>query len=157
MHGKTKVGVRSDGVLALQGKTSSWNGGGSLNLKASQINLNGAPAQSAGSVSTMAGYKLADTKFIANQGWTVQPGTLETIVTRAPTHEPYPYHSKGVNVSTNLNGTAAATSTSTSTATTLQTQGAVAYERASTSAVQKPISAEDYVAEPPAVQPVPQE
>lgn len=164
VYGKTKVGVRSDGVLALQGKSSSWNGGGSLNLKASVINLNGAATQSAGSVATMAGYKLADTKFVSGQGWTVQPGALDTIATRAPTHEPYPYHNKGVNATTNINGqatttgsTTGTTATATATNTTLQNQAQVAYENASVTAVQNPISAENYVAETPAIQSVPEQ
>ena len=103
MYGQTKVSVRSNGVLALQGLTSSWSGGGSLNLKASVINLNGAAAQPATAVTTMTNYSLADTKFVSNQGWVSEPGTLSTIVTRAPTHEPFAGHNSGVNSTTNLN------------------------------------------------------
>ena len=36
--------------------------------------------------------------FRSSLGWTVQSGGLESIVTRAPTHEPWPYHNKGVSV-----------------------------------------------------------
>lgn len=160
MFGKTRIGVRSDGVLALKGKTSSWDGGGSLNLKASVINLNGAATQPVSPVQTMQGYKLADTTFVTQQGWTVQPGTLETIVTRAPTHEPYPYHGKGVNVRTNLNPETATATTATATTATantpsIQAQALDAYDRAGATSVQNPVTAEDYVTETPAIQSVP--
>jgi hypothetical protein len=46
--------------------------------------------------------KLPDTKFVANQGWEVEEEKIETVVTRAPTHEPYPYHNRGVDVVTSL-------------------------------------------------------
>jgi hypothetical protein len=42
-------------------------------------------------------------KFVKTEGWIVEPGTLESIVTRAPTQEPYPYHAKGVNNKNNFN------------------------------------------------------
>jgi hypothetical protein len=155
LYGKTKVSMRSDGVLALQGKTSSWNGGGSLNFKASVINLNGAATQPASKVTAMAGYKLPDTKFIADQGWVSQPGILDTIVTRAPTHEPYVGHNKGVNTTTNLNDTTATADAADVSGSGIQTQANDAYAITNTAAVQNPISASDYVAEPPAIITVP--
>ena len=162
MYGQTKVSVRSNGVLALQGLTSSWSGGGSLNLKASVINLNGAAAQPATAVTTMTNYSLADTKFVSNQGWVSEPGTLSTIVTRAPTHEPFAGHNSGVNSTTNLNdlsANAASSVASTSNVaiapTTVQAQAAAAYARISTRPVQAPISSSNYVAEPQATQTIP--
>jgi hypothetical protein len=41
---------------------------------------------------------LDDTTFDNSTGWQVKPNALESIVTRAPTHEPYPYHNQGVDV-----------------------------------------------------------
>jgi hypothetical protein len=155
LYGKTKVSMRSDGVLALQGKSSSWNGGGSLNFKASVINLNGAATQPASKVTSMAGYKLPDTTFIADQGWVSQPGILDTIVTRAPTHEPYAGHNKGVNTTTNLNDTTVTDDAADSSGPSIQTQANAAYTITNTAAVQNPISASDYVAEPPAIITVP--
>jgi hypothetical protein len=149
MFGKTKVGVRSDGVLALKSKTGSWDGGGSLNLKGKVINLNGASTQPVSAVRSMQGFKLADTTFVAGQGWTVQPGTLDTIVTRAPTHEPWPYHNRGVNVNTNLN------SSTSPPAPSIESLAGSAYQRTSATAVQKPICPENYVSEPPSIQTVP--
>jgi hypothetical protein len=159
LYGKTKVSMRSDGTLALQGKSSSWNGGGSLNFKASVINLNGAATQPASTVASMTGFKLPDTKFVSGQGWTSQPGILDTIATRAPTHEPYPGHNSGVNTTTNLNDqstpTTAAADAADFSGPTIQTLANDAYAITNTAAVQNPISASEYVAEPPAIITVP--
>lgn len=100
---KKQVGIRSDGNLALQGKKSTWKGGSMLNLQGSVINLNGAATIPVSSINSMNGFKLADTEFVKGSGWTVKTGALETIVTRAPTHEPYPYHSQGADLKTDLN------------------------------------------------------
>ena len=42
------------------------------------------------------------TEFDSSSGWTVIPDGLESIVSRAPTHEPWPYHNKGVDVEISL-------------------------------------------------------
>jgi hypothetical protein len=39
-----------------------------------------------------------ETEFDTSLGWIVKTEGLESIVNRAPTHEPYPYHNKGVDV-----------------------------------------------------------
>ena len=49
-----------------------------------------------------------DVQFDASVGWSVNPSGLTSSVTRAPTHEPYPYHNQGVQVAVNL-GTAQTT------------------------------------------------
>jgi hypothetical protein len=158
LYGKTKIGVRSDGQLALQGKSSSWNGGGSLNLKASVINLNGAAAAPVAAVTTMTGYNLADTTFVTGSGWISQPGTLPTIVTRAPTHEPFAGHNGGVNVTTDLNdqSTAAASTTAAATAAgNIKSLATTAYVRTNSAPVQNPIQFSNYVSEPRSVLTVP--
>jgi hypothetical protein len=149
LYGKAKIGIRSDGTCALKGKTSSWDGGSSLNLKGSVINLNGARTLPVSAVPTMAGVRLADTVFVAGQGWTVQPGTLNTIVTRATTHEPWPYHNRGVNVPSNLNSAPVPTTPS------AQTAAGAAFARTTATTVQSPIDAEDFVSQPPAIRSVP--
>jgi hypothetical protein len=158
LFSKTALSIRSDGTLSLKSKSGSWDGGTSLNFKGGTINLNGARTLPARSVPSMTGYKLADTSFVANQGWTVQPGTLETIVTRAPTHEPYPYHGRGVNATTNLN----ATETQTPQAPTNQTGGLNALQKSALAVasvenqpVEDPIDAENFVSEPPASTTIP--
>jgi hypothetical protein len=165
MYGQTKVGIRSDGALALQSKTGSWNGGGSLNFKASVINLNGGKASPVTPVRSMTGFKLADTRWVENKGWTSQPGVLSTIVTRAPTHEPFKGHNSGVDVTTNLNDLSAnaiATSTSTSTV-TLPTVASntdlakIGFNRIATRPVAKPLTKAEFIGTTPATSTVPAE
>jgi hypothetical protein len=169
LAGTKNVGIRSDGTLGIKSKQGGWEATASLNFKGKVINLNGAPTPPVSDVSELPNYKLADTKFDATEGWTVDPGTLETIVTRAPTHEPYPYHGKGVNNKTNLNSTpavqdptpsttastgAASTTASTgaasNTQTNLQTKAANKAIAAAKASLTKEITAENYVSEPPA-------
>jgi hypothetical protein len=100
---KQLLGLRSDGTLGLQGKFASIKSGSQLNLKASLINLNGASAASVPEAPTVTNVKLPDTEYLSGRGWTSLPDQLETIVSRAPTHEPFLGHGQGANVSINLN------------------------------------------------------
>ena len=117
VYSKSTVGIRSDGTLGLQSNTGNWNSSGTLNLQGSTINLNGGGAGSVAAVQDLKLNRLADTK-LETTGWTVVPQSLETIVSRAPTHEPYPYHNQGVNATTNLNTANATTVTTSTTVTT---------------------------------------
>jgi hypothetical protein len=45
---------------------------------------------------------MPDAKFDTSTGWNVNPTGLKSIVTRAPSHEPWPYHNQGVNFKVNL-------------------------------------------------------
>jgi hypothetical protein len=45
---------------------------------------------------------MPDVSFNNSTGWVADAAGLESIVTRAPTHEPYPYHNQGVSVSVSL-------------------------------------------------------
>ena len=177
MSGTKYLGIRSDGTLGIKSKMGGWEASAALNFKGKVINLNGASTPPVPEVPDLPNYKLADTKFDATQGWVVDPGTLETIVTRAPTHEPYPYHSKGVDNKTDLSTatanqnpvasalvsstTASATTTtltptsvtsplSTINQTSLQTKAANKVLDAARAPLTKPIDAEDYISEPPA-------
>lgn len=102
LYGKSGLTVKSDGTLALASKAGGWNGGSYLNFRAGTINLNSASAPPARTPSDIADVKLPDTSFVAQKGWEVEFGKLTTIVSRAPTHEPYPYHNQGINTTTNL-------------------------------------------------------
>ena len=97
LYSKNFIGVKSDGSLALKSNTGSWDGGKSLNLKGGCISLNSGGTIPVSTPASLRNFTLADTKFVPGQGWEVRPGTLKTIVTRAPTHEPFPYHNQGVN------------------------------------------------------------
>jgi hypothetical protein len=103
LSAKKTLGLRSDGVLGLQGKLCSIKSESLINLGAKLINLNGGQTVSVPAMPQTADFSLADTTFVAGKGWTVQPNTLKTIVSRAPTHEPYQGHGGAADVSINLN------------------------------------------------------
>ena len=92
------LGIRSDGSLSLQSQSGSWNGGTKLAFKAGRIDLNGGSAKTVTPPKLYPKRKLDDTVFDYSKGWQVKTGALESIVTRAPTHEPYKYHNQGVSV-----------------------------------------------------------
>lgn len=98
LYSKATIGIKADGSLALQSEGGSWNGGGSLTFTGGGIDLNGPAAAAVEAPTPIQKTILDDTKFSSSTGWEVDPGKLESIVTRAPTHEPYPYHNKGVDV-----------------------------------------------------------
>lgn len=101
MYSEKYVGVKSDGSLSLQStKGGSWEGGTSMTLSAGCINLNGSKAPTVPKTTPIPKQKLPDTKFQTNQGWIVEPGKIESIVSRAPTHEPWPLHNTGVSKTT---------------------------------------------------------
>jgi hypothetical protein len=103
LSSKQFLGLRSDGTLGLQGKFASVKSGSQLNLQAGLINLNGASAASIPEVPNIQNVRLPDTEFFTGRGWVSVPEQLETIVSRAPTHEPFVGHGQGANVSVNLN------------------------------------------------------
>jgi hypothetical protein len=160
MSGTKYVGIRSDGTLGIKSKMGGWEATSALNFKGKVINLNGAPTPPVPEIPPLPNYKLADTKFVKTEGWIVEPGTLETIVTRAPTHEPYPYHAKGVNNKTDLNetppgqdpvsSTNVISASTLSTQTSLQTKAANKVVEAAKSSLTKAINAENYISEFPA-------
>jgi len=103
LYSQTTVGVRSDGTLALQSEAGgSWSGGSGLKFNASRIDLNGGGAASVSIPRLYPKTTLNDTTFDNSTGWQVKPNGLESIVTRAPTHEPYPYHNQGVAATVSL-------------------------------------------------------
>jgi hypothetical protein len=119
LYSKNLIGIKSDGSLALKNTSSgSWDAGSAMNLKAGCISLNSGGAAPVTTPSNLRDLSLADTVFKENQGWVTEFGKLKTIVTRAPTHEPYPYHNQGVSAVTNLSEEPAADLTA-ATATTL--------------------------------------
>jgi hypothetical protein len=103
LYSKNLIGIKSDGSLNLKNTSAgSWDAGSSMNLKAGCINLNSGGGAPVNTPSNLRDLSLADTRFVPDQGWTVEFGKLKTIVTRAPTHEPYPYHNQGVSTVTNV-------------------------------------------------------
>jgi len=102
LYSQKQIGVLSDGSLALQSKSGSWNGGGTLKLSAGKIDLNGGAGAKVSAPRLYPTTLMPDTTFNNSTGWQVEENALVSIVTRAPTHEPYPYHNKGVPIVTNF-------------------------------------------------------
>jgi hypothetical protein len=103
IYGQSTVGIKADGALALQSAiTGSFDGGASLRLKALRVDLNGLPPTPVKTPKLYPKTTMDDTTFNNSTGWQVKPNGLESIVTRAPTHEPYPYHNQGVAASVSL-------------------------------------------------------
>lgn len=103
VYSKSYIGVKSDGTIALDSASGgSWNGGSSLTFKAGGIDLNGPAAAAVDPVYPITKIISDDTTFSTSNGWEVDEGALESIVSRATTHEPYPYHNKGVDVELSL-------------------------------------------------------
>jgi hypothetical protein len=98
LYSKNTIGVKADGTLTLNSASGSWGAGSALALQAGGIDLNGPAAGTVTNPQPLTTTLLDDTKWDTSKGWVVDPGALESIVSRAPTHEPYPYHNKGVDV-----------------------------------------------------------
>jgi len=145
LYGKIGMGLLSEGALGLKSEVGGWDGGPSLNFKGGTIDLNGGSGPGKVSKPTLLDdLNLPDTIFQDQVGWKVEEGKLETIVTRAPTHEPYPYHNRGVEARVSLDeggGGAAGT-------TAAVTPSAV--EKLSTQPVTAPVNAAQVLKEPPA-------
>lgn len=72
----TLISLKAGGVIALEGSSIKQNSGGTLTVKGvTPIKINNLPGVG----------RANDTAL-----WQVQPGLLQSIVTVAPTHEPYP-------------------------------------------------------------------
>jgi hypothetical protein len=103
LYSDSFVGIKSDGSLSLKAsKSGTFNGGSNMSLSAGCIALNSGDAPDVPKPSDIVKQNLPDTKFEQNRGWVSQSGALQTIVTRAPTHEPYPFHGRGTSATTNL-------------------------------------------------------
>jgi hypothetical protein len=98
IYSKATIGIKADGTMALQSAGGSWAGGSDLKFTAGGIDLNGPAAPAVEKPKPIAKIMLDDTSFDTAAGWQVKSKALETIVPRAPTHEPYPYHNLGVDV-----------------------------------------------------------
>jgi len=92
----SKITVKSNGTLAVAGETAaSVSASGPLALNGAFVGLNTFPSLPAGLPVYTTRTKLPDTKHTTS-GWLSTDGSLDSIATRAPTHEPYAHHNKGV-------------------------------------------------------------
>jgi hypothetical protein len=98
LYSKNTIGVKADGTLTLNSASGSWGAGSALVLQAGGIDLNGPAADTVANPQPLTTTLLDDTEWDTSRGWIVKPEGLKSTVSRAPTHEPYPYHNKGVDV-----------------------------------------------------------
>ena len=98
LYSKNTIGVKADGTLTLNSASGSWGAGSALILQAGGIDLNGPAADTVANPQPLTTTLLDDTEWDTSKGWIVKPEGLKSTVSRAPTHEPYPYHNKGVDV-----------------------------------------------------------
>ena len=96
LYGKGSMAIKSGGSLAIKSTLGSWSAGGVLTLSGTLLLLNSGPGLPASTPKGITKYLQPNTEFNASTGWQVSPTGTESIVTRAPTHEPYPYHNQGV-------------------------------------------------------------
>jgi hypothetical protein len=90
------VGLRSDGTLAVDtNKSASWMSGGPSVFSGATIGLNSGSGAKVAKPQTLAQNSLADTVIDDTKGWVAVQGKIKSIVTRAPTHEPYAEHNTG--------------------------------------------------------------
>lgn len=99
----SKIGAKANGSLALIGVGGGYlSGGPSLSLNGGSIDLNGGPKIAVQAPRGLTTFTMPNTEFNNSTGWTVKANSLKSIVTRAPTHEPWPYHNQGVKTSVAL-------------------------------------------------------
>ena len=98
------VGIKSSGTVAISSQMGSWATSSTLSFNGSKINLNGGPKVDVETPAGLTKYLLPKVEFNNSLGWVATPTGLDSIVTRAPTHEPYPYHNKGIATSVKLSG-----------------------------------------------------
>jgi hypothetical protein len=98
------IGIKSAGTVAISSQLGSWASGSELSFNGGKIQLNGGPKTEVATPTGLTKYLLPKVEFNASAGWIANPTGLESIVTRAPTHEPYPYHNQGVSVSVKFSG-----------------------------------------------------
>jgi hypothetical protein len=98
LYSKARIAVKADGSLALASNNGSWNAGSAMTLQAGGIDLNGGSAENVDAPKKLEKYVMPETEFNNATGWQISSSGLESIVTRAPTHEPWPFHNQGVSV-----------------------------------------------------------
>jgi hypothetical protein len=102
LFSEATIGVKSNGQLALDSQGGSWNSAGDLILQGTTVEINPGFAPGVDVPNPLTEYTMPDSMFAANSGWKVSADGIKSIVTRAPAHEPWPYHNQGVKAEVSL-------------------------------------------------------
>jgi uncharacterized protein (DUF2345 family) len=98
MYSKATIGVKADGALTINSASGSWGSGSELIVTAEQVDINGPAAGKVASPNPITKTLFTDIQFNTSAGWVAAPDDLTSICSRITTHEPYPYHNKGMDV-----------------------------------------------------------
>jgi hypothetical protein len=91
------IGIKSDGTLAVEaGAGSSFKAGGHTEIKAASIGLNNGSAESVQKPGELSQVNHQDVTKDDTVGFKEQSGKFTSIVSRAPTHEPWSGHNTGI-------------------------------------------------------------
>jgi hypothetical protein len=102
LFGESSMAIKSGGGLAIKSSLGSWASDGQLSLAGNKLLLNSGGGQAAETPKAITKYLQPNVEFNPSTGWQVSATGTESCCTRAPTHEPYPYHNQGVNVKTSI-------------------------------------------------------
>lgn len=97
------IGILATQSVSIKGNKGYFGVAGTLSLSGAKLLLN----SPGGAIpirppTPIEKTLLDDTSFSSAEGWIVKKDALESICSRAPTHEPYAYHNLGVGVQTSL-------------------------------------------------------
>ena len=102
LYSTSGLGIKSGGPVAIKSSLGSWSCESTLSLAGSKLNLNSGGAQDVETPKGIVTYLQPNSEFDNSTGWQIDPTGTESCCTRAPSHEPYPYHNQGVSVQTSL-------------------------------------------------------
>ena len=102
LFAKSSMSIKSGGQLAIKSSLGSWSSSAALSLSGTVLLLNSGPGLPASTPKGITKYVQPNTEFNPSTGWQVTPTGTQSICTRAPTHEPYPYHNQGVAIQTSV-------------------------------------------------------
>lgn len=122
----SSIGLLSTGVLGLQGASGGFKTSGDLVLKGDKLYFNTMAPADVPTVAGLTTYSHADTSAESSGLWVSTPDVFESVVTVAPSHEPWPR--KATSTGTSLNAAVApvAKQSSTGTSTNPKDPGPVA-------------------------------
>jgi len=95
-YAKTSIRTKSDGTIdQLSATTTRTTSGSPMYIVGTKIFLNTGGASTIKKPENILIHKLPDVKWDKDKEWKIT-NTVETIVTRMITHEPYPFHNMGI-------------------------------------------------------------